>query len=292
MSTPHPPLFDVWTALVTGPGSAWLVIALGSLVGLIGLSHVLMRLHPRPAGVGLRQHLRQTRESGVATVEFVLVFPIVMFLALLLLQSTLAMVGNAMVNYAAFCATRAAIVWVPHDEVSLFEPRNTIIPEEGSEKFDRIRAAAVYALVPVSGRLTSSDFPADAFRDGIEDLYTQTGRGVPNWVNTMAERRVHYAADNTQVTLLEAQMRGNSVAFDEITGSAPFEFGPRDAISVRVEHRLNLAVPYVRGIFADGEHTTADGPGGYTDITAQYTLTNEGIDTNLPPLPALPRSPE
>jgi hypothetical protein len=291
MSTPDRTEFDLWSALLAGPGGGWLVLGLLSLAGLIAGGWLLARLHPRPAGVSLWQHLRQTRESGVATVEFVLVFPIVMFLALLLLQSTLAMVGNAMVNYAAFTATRAAIVWVPHDTVNLFEPRNTIIPAEGNAKFDRIRAAAVFAVVPISGRLDSSDYPADDFRDGIEDLYSQSGRTPPNWVDTMAAQRVHYAAENTQITLLETQVLGDEVRFDEITGSAQHEFGPRDAISVRVDHRLNLAVPYVRGIFADGEHTTADGPGGYTNVRAQYTLTNEGIDTNLPPLPDLPRSP-
>jgi len=291
MSTPARPEFDFWSALLQGPGAAWLGIALLSLVGLIAGGYLLARLHPRSAGLSLWQHLRQHGESGVATVEFVLVFPIVMFLALLLLQSTLAMVGNAMVNYAAFTATRAAIVWVPHDNVSLFEPRNTIIPEQGHAKFDRIRAAAVFAVVPVSGRLDASDYPADEFRDGIEDLFTQSGRTPPNWVDTMAAQRVHYAAQNTDITLLEAEVLGDSVEFDQITGSSPYEVGPRDAISVRVDHRLNLAVPYVRGIFADGEHTTADGPGGYTDVRAQYTLTNEGIDTNLPPLPDLPRSP-
>lgn len=291
MSTAARPTFELWPALVAGPGGTWLSVAVLSLLGLILAGWWLARLHPRPAGVSLRQHLRRHRETGVATIEFVLVFPIVMFLAMLLLQSTLAMVGNAMVNYSAFAATRAAIVWVPHDEISLFEPRNEIIPTRGHEKFDRIHAAAVFALVPVSGRLDGSDFPANDFRDGIDALFTGAGRSSPNWVDTMAAQRLHYAAENTQVTLLEADIQGNRVTFDEVLGSGRFEVGPRDPITIRVEHRLNLAVPYVRGIFADGEHTTADGEGAYTDVTAQYTLTNEGIDTDLPPLPDLPRSP-
>ena len=48
-------------------------------------------------------------EGGTATLEFCMVIPIVLFLILLLVQSTLLMVGNQFVHYAAFAATRSAV---------------------------------------------------------------------------------------------------------------------------------------------------------------------------------------
>jgi len=282
--------FDWIAGALAGQGLAWGVIGLAALAGAVGAALWLRRLDPRP-GRSLARRLREDGESGVATLEFVLVFPVIMFLSMILLQSALAMVGNSFVHYAAFAATRAAIVQIPADYGDPAEPHNVIVPHEGNQKFDRIRAAAVFALVPVSGRLDTSDYPGEQVRDDIAQMFTNQGRTSPNWVESMVAQRVHYAARNTQVTLLEADAdpAGSSVTFNELFEG--YEFGPRDAVTVRVEHRLNLSVPYVRGVFADGTHTTDDGRGAYADVFSRYTLTNEGPDPNLPPLPTLPRSP-
>ncbi len=281
--------FSWFTAALAGPGGGWLWLGLASLGVLALLVWVLARLAPAP-GASLVQRWRDTQESGVATVEFVLVFPIVMFLGMLLLQITLAMVGNAYVNYAAFAATRAAIVQIPADHGDPSEPHNVIFATRGFEKFDRIHAAAAFAVMPVSGRLEGSAFPGDRVRDGMDNLFASQGRSSPNWVASMVEQRVHYAAENTEVTLLEALPSGSNVSFNTIFSS--YAYAPRESVTVQVSHRLNLAVPYVRGIFADGEHTTADGPGAYTLVTASATLTNEGVNPDLPPLPILPRHPQ
>ena len=239
----------------------------------------------RPIVLRLRRALRA--ESGVATVEFCMVLPILMFLILLLVQSTLLMVGNQYVHYAAFAATRSAIVYIPQDYSLNGEPCNEIIPEEGFPKFDAIRASAYLAVAPVCGRLedSSEELRAEQYADGLRDYFTHYGRDVPRWVDTLAADRLRYAAENTEVTILLTDVVDDSVEFDD-TALLTHTFGPREPITVLVEHKLNLSVPYVRALFADGD---LDGGGRYALVTAQYTLTNEGVNPYLPDRPEIPR---
>lgn len=227
-------------------------------------------------------------ESGTATIEFCMVLPIVLFLTLILVQATLLMVGNQFVHYAAFAATRCAIVYVPQDYSGEGDPRNEITPLEGRTKFDAIRQSAYLALIPVCGKREYSTEPlkTDAFVAGLNHYFASYGQDAPRWVETLAAARLRYAAANTEVQILETTVQNNNVAFEEIL-SFGHTFGPREAITVRVEHRLNLSVPYVRAIFADGEND--DGYGKYALVAAQYTLTNEGVNPDLPDRPALPR---
>jgi len=227
--------------------------------------------------------------AGTATVEFCLVFPIVLFLCLVLVQSTLLMVGNQFVHYAAFAATRSAIVYVPQDYAFEGEPRNVINPAQGRTKFDAIRAAAYLALVPVSGRLADSpeSLRTSDYVSGLHDYFDSYGTQTPRWVDTLAADRLRYAAAHTDVTVWHSQVMGNDVQWFQIEPGQYYVFGPHDPITVHVRHKLNLSVPYVRALFADGEHP--DGRGMYALVEAQYTLTNEGIDPTLPPAPELPR---
>ena len=83
------------------------------------------------------------------------------------------MVGNVFVHYAAFSATRAAIVQIPQDAGPL-EPRNTVTVQEDSRKLYAIGAAAAYALVPVSGPLEQPEGSADAFVRGLESVFSSS----------------------------------------------------------------------------------------------------------------------
>ena len=246
----------------------------------------------RQATTPARRVLRAlTQESGTATIEFCMVFPIVLFLVLILVQSTLLMVGNQFVHYAAFAATRTAIVQVPADfSHQGIEGPNTIVPEEGSPKFDKIRAAAYMAVMPVCGKLDSSDqdLRTDELVDGLNEHFASYGQDAPRWVDTLAAARMRYAAENTDVQVMYSDTLNGDHDFEDIAAVGQgYNFGPREAITVRVEHRMNLSVPYVRAIFADGEH--ADGRGKYALVSAHYTLTNEGISPYLPEQPPIER---
>lgn len=229
-------------------------------------------------------------DSGTATMEFCLAFPIVLFLCLVLVQFTLLMVGNQFVHYAAFAATRSAIVYIPQDYSNAGEPRNTIVPQKGGNKYDAIRAAAYIAVAPVCGKWEDNPegLRVGEYVDGLRAYYTSQGADVPRWVETLAATRLRYAAANTDVQIMETVQGDGGVEYYDITGAYDFyNFGPREAVTVRVQHRLNLSVPYVRSFFADGE--LDGGRGKYALVSAHYTLTNEGINPELPGPPDLPR---
>ena len=67
------------------------------------------------ARLGRSQRRPSGPSQGTATIEFALVMPIMLFLILLLAQTTFVMAGNLFVHYAAFAATRSAIVYIPAD---------------------------------------------------------------------------------------------------------------------------------------------------------------------------------
>lgn len=269
-------------ALLEGSGWEHALLLTGTALLLFLAVRAHVTLHRRP---GRTARLKSDGQAGTATMEFTLVFPIILFLTLLLLQVTFAMVGNMYVHYAAFAATRSAIVYIPAEDPGA----DTLTG--GDARSDRIRAAAVWALTPICGRLDSSDMPGSEFVNGLDQLFAHRGDPSPNWVENYAAQRLNYADQKTQVNVLETTVAGGVVRFDPIGLFGGHEFGPRDPVTVQVVHDFNLSIPYVRGIFSDGTHNTADGEGAYAVIEAQYTLTNEGITTELPPLPDLPRDP-
>ncbi|MFW6060836.1 MAG: TadE/TadG family type IV pilus assembly protein [Phycisphaeraceae bacterium] len=259
------------------------------LVGLLACAVALgfalragWRVHRCQSLAALRRDQR-----GTATMEFVLVFPIVLGLVLVLIQTTLVMAGNYFVHYAAFAATRSATTTIPADRPTWsVEPRNQITLSRGSGKFDRIRSAAVLALLPVSGeRAGGADRDAAALESGLTSYYQAHGASAPRWVRTKAGARLRYADRHTGIEMLGVEVGEGEVSFARLSGI--HVFGPHDPVTVRVAHRLNLSVPYARAIFADGSHEA--GEGAYANVAAQYTLTNAGVDPSLPPAPALPR---
>jgi hypothetical protein len=219
-----------------------------------------------------------------------MVFPIVLILTLILVQFTLLMVGNQFVHYAAFAATRSAIVYIPADySYNGGGGLNTINPTRGNTKFDAIRAAAYLAVMPVCGRLetSSEDLRTNELLNGLRDHFASYGQDAPRWVDTLAAARLRYAAENTNIQIMRTVVTNSDVDFEDIAPQGYYTFGPRDAITVRIEHKFYLSVPYIRGFFADG--VSDDGRGKYASITAHYTLTNEGINPNLPDRPTLER---
>ncbi len=275
-----------------------LKLAVGLAFGMAALIVALrawwrLHQHQRP-----RPHTLVRGEQGTATVEFVLVFPIVLSLVLILLQTTLVMAGNLFVHYAAFAATRSAITYIPADKPNgLGEPRNVIVPSPGTPKYEAIRRAAVFAVLPVCGELTQEQFnnaepdvvDTAGFVAGLNDFYEANGQAPPKWIQTKAAGRLRYAYAHlhTTVTLLQAEVNGDDVTFQPLSENQTHVFGPRDPITVEVHHRLNLSIPYARAIFADAHHKYRSG--AMMMVTAHYTLTNEGVDPAFPLEPKLPR---
>lgn len=256
-----------------------LLCALGLAAGLT----LLRRLHRhRPAVNPL------TDTNGTATIEFALVFPILLFMMLLLTQTTTLMAGNIFVNYAAYAATRSAIVQIPRNLSD--DPANRFTASSGHAKHDAIVRSAAMALVPVAGRKASSDVGADSasFASGLAHYYESYNRDAPNWIDSLAAARLNYAMDHTRIIAHRTQVvDAQTVEFVQVSQGQSIQYDPREAITIRVEHDLNLAVPYVNRIYSTGEHE--DGSRQYRLMSAKYTLTNEGVRDEMPPVPSVPR---
>ena len=135
---------------------------------------------------------------------------------------------------------------------------------------------------------------------------TSAGRTTPRPGSTAwPAQRLAYALRHTRLIFYETRVADNGVPrFDLVSrdadGNGGAAFGPKDPVTVGVEHDFALSIPYASFVFADQtqdaagntvsrEHTTLDGQTPYTTITAQCTMTLEGYDRNLPPLPAVER---
>lgn len=244
------------------------LLALGSLAGLELVLLAMFRLGR------LKRQAMAGDERGVAIIEFALLFPFAMALVLILIQTSLAMVGNLFVHYAAYCGARSAVVWVPANLVESSgvtppEPRNRMESPGQSYKYDRIRSAAVLALAPVGATIDAGGggtVDSRVLEAGLAELFRQGGDSPPGWLGEQMRRRIEYADQHTLVTVAPP--------------ANGFEYGSREDIVVTVEHEFFLAMPYVRHVFKGEE--LADRPGHYySKITAQCRLMNQGRDDSV-----------
>ncbi len=274
-----------WWAFALDTPLAWrcalILLVVTPIVAWLWVRLVRLGWHARSSAGAARR-----RETGTATVEFALVFPVLLVLVLTLIQTTLVFTGNLFVHYAAFSATRSAIVELPRDAGA--EDENQIAGQQ-SDKLEVVRRAAVMAMLPVSGPGRSD---RASLTPAVEELYALEGRDTPRWANTLLDRRFGYAEDHTEVTIHRAGVENGETRFVAMspgvgTGGEPL--GPRDAVAVEVRHRLHLSVPFVSRIFSDGTHSVAGRSERYASIRARFILTNEGVVDELPEKPPIPR---
>jgi hypothetical protein len=246
-----------------------LAMAVGviSAVGLVAVGCVLW-------GAGKRNRCTANGEGGVAMLEFAMVFPIGLILSLLMVQSSLLMVGNLCVNYAAYCAARCAIVTVPLN-FSDREPHNVVAFGGSSGKTERIRQAAVWAVMPVSCSapeitpLATTDLEA-----GLNDLFSSYGVETPSWVNRQLRHRLGYADEHTSV---DVQPPANGDVY-----------GDNEDVRVTVAHTFYMAVPYAASIYAamDSQNAVELGfaAGEYgLIIRSSQALVNHGVADFIEP---------
>lgn len=220
--------------------------------------------------------------NGTATIEFALTLPVLLFVVLMLAQITMLMGGNLFVHYAAFAAVRTAIVQIP---LNVDDGPNTYTP--GGTKAEAILRSAVFAIVPAAGRADSagnSNIPVGQYVDAVSSFYSSYGQSPPPWIESLLRQRLNYASANTTITVLRPRIIDDVVVFENLDGNVQ----QADPITVRVNHKLNLGVPYINRIFADGN---LGNNVRYTEVIAMATLTNEGITDEFPPLPVVPRTP-
>lgn len=266
------------------------------VVGLALVGRMLRRLAPHRPARSRRPRwawLGWSDEThGVAMLEFALVFPILLFLILLLAQVTFLMTGSLFVHYAGYAAARTAATVIPLDLTT--EPTNVINPQSGSAKFDLIQRAAALAVLPAAGRATSGTVSTEALVSAVSRYFTDQNQAVPAWVtNGVLADKYRYAMTHTSVTLYTPQVQ-NDGSVQQVPVTGGMTLAPRDAVTVRVMHELYLGVPYVRAFFASTHWptlTSDDLAGRMTQVMTQMTLNLEGDPIELPPEPTQPRVP-
>jgi hypothetical protein len=218
-------------------------------------------------------------QSGSSAVEFILVLPPLVVLLLMILQIALIVQAKFVVNYAAFCAARSAIVMIPN-EISSAEPRNQLSNPETSNKIQIIHRAAALpltAISPLPGLNMATGIPVLTNPDAVVDLLKLAPFDVgPRSMMAQVMLRAPYAYDeeNTAVKVLTQQgLEGGS-------------FRDHDWVTVKVKYRYYLAVPFAKKLFGTSYSgnpilNLLFGADYYYPIVEQYTLPMDGEPSGL-----------
>lgn len=265
------PHYAVFTSSFVG--SVWPI----SLVGIV-LVIIAIRLVGAIARSGNSMHLKDLdAESGASAVEFVLVMPPLVVLLLMILQIALIVQAKFVVNYAAFCAARSAIVVIP-DDVSAngtIESRNHIGNPDTSEKLETIHRAAALplsAISPLAGFSLETGLPVLTNPDAMVELLKLIpfDVGAPSMVGQMMLRAPYaYHHENTVVKVLTLE------------GNEGGRFQDHDWVTVKVTYRYYLAVPFAKKLFGTSysDNPISNflfGKNFYYPISEQYTLPLDG----------------
>jgi hypothetical protein len=171
--------------------------------------------------------------------DFVLTFPFFVMILLIVIQFALMVNARLVVSWAAFAATRSAVVWT----------------DDGLEVATRrAKKAAAVACTAISPSVLALPDPGSLLL--LAHSPTEIGH------RALRVSGMHrYALSATEVEIN--------------VGGEKQELGPHDPVTVTVTYQFHLAVPYADGIFSrafGGRHL--DLP--VVPIRETYTLSNEG----------------
>lgn len=257
-------------ALSIGP---WLLVA-AALAVLVARFSGRLRAAWEPTTMEARETLVHG-ENGRSAIEFLLLLPIVLSILLLILEVALMVQAKLVVNYAAFCAVRSAIVWIPADAPG-GEARNHIDrTDPSSDKMQKIWRAAAFACVSISPHYSSSLVARTGISDASDDQKDAVERiaaffpsdGDGNVADSF-RNRLAYGFDSANTTI---EIIAESGSHDQNAG----DYGDHDPVTVRVTHRFYLGIPLANRLMG-ASFAAGPGSGFYYPISEQYTLLNEG----------------
>ncbi len=172
--------------------------------------------------------------SGAAMTEFILIFPVVMLLVMGIIQFSLAYTGKLLLEYAAFCATRAAIVIIPDEDQEKYpdeEANRVLVQGEDSAKMERIKKAAVMAMIPPSPRIdTYLEFLKDNLADFIPKLLQ-----IPSDYEEIT--RILLRVGDNNMVIGDGGSRGLSVA-------KAVDYAPESSLASYKVFKTGLKLPY------------------------------------------------
>lgn len=203
-------------------------------------------------------------EDGQAMTEFILTFPLLLFITLCIMQLSLIYTARLVVNYSAFSAARAAVVVIPQNMTD--EPTGTIDPERDGGKLDKIRDAARLTCMPVSAgasivlqnfRVTVMGYDYYPLKDVgaffgdilnvLGDIFNALGGlfgsgDFGNYVESAINRYI-YSYFFTEVQLLD-----HDSGFAVIESSKSYG---REPVTVRVTHAFYCGIPIANAFLGE-----------------------------------------
>lgn len=275
--------------------------------------------------------LHKCEDGGVQSLAFVLTLPVFIIILQTIVTISQLMIGVMGAHYAAFASARAATVWIPAD-VPYYEPPNriqglryvvngpivSIDADPQSEKYQRIRTAAVMAVAPFG---PSRDLGLRPQTPAIQRAVASTQNIYHALVPTATDSRINarinnklaWADLNTAVYLEWRSAHNGRVGPNVSWGPSynpvghplhqwdPYEVGWQDPITVYVLHRFallpgpgrwlakylvwskNVPARIRRFIPPNFLQQQADSTDTYTVvIPASATMTNEGLKSTHP----------
>jgi TadE-like protein len=255
------------------------------LITILALTLYMWRLMSVMARARTEQARRRPEsaandQSGASAVEMTMLLPLLLALLLTILQVALLVQAKFVVNYAAFCAARSAIVAIPSKAQG--EDRNRINLQSGnSPKMAMIHRAAALPCVAISpawssgillATLAPQKFEVMAPMEELASVFRASRAGSD--VSRQLADRAHYAF-NTANTRVEIFGEG---------GDQSGSFGEQALVRTRVTFRYYLTVPFANRLFGTPYYGTKflggfgllSQSGFYAPITEEYTLVNEG----------------
>ncbi len=253
-------------------------------LALYGRRLMIVMAQARTAQARRRPESAASDQSGASAVEMTLLLPLLLALLLTILQVALIVQAKFVVNYAAFCAARSAIVAIPSKAQGSggVEERNRLnLRSDNSPKMAMIRRAAALPCVAISPvwstgvMLATLAPPKPEVVVPMEELALlfPASREGDN-VSRQLVARAHYAF-NTANTRVEIFGEG---------GDQSGSFGEQALVRTRVTFRYYLTVPFANRLFGTSYYGIKflngfgllNQSGLYAPITEEYTLVNEG----------------
>ena len=239
-----------------------MLLAIGCVVVLLLILFSTLKAAKR-AKRGL--HQLKEDEDGQAMTEFILTFPLLLFITLCIMQLSLIYTARLVVNYSAFSAARAAVVFIPMTFEDEMAGHINIKKDEGKRtKLEKIRDAARLTCMPVSAagsvvlqnfRVTVMGYDYYPLKTAgsiigealsmVSDLFSAVGGifGSDDFGNYVASaiNRYTYSYFFTNVELLDDE-------FNVITDGKTYG---REVITVRVNHAFYCGIPIANAFLGE-----------------------------------------
>lgn len=231
-----------------------MILAIGCVVVLL-----MILMSTFKAAKKAKRGLRDLKEDedGQAMTEFILTFPLLLFITLCIMQLSLIYTARLVINYSAYSAARAAVVFIPLTFEDELPGKINIDKDEGKRtKLEKIRDAARLTCMPVSaaGSVVLQNFRVTVLGydyyplstagqligsalGGVSSLFNAVGGlfGSEDFGNYVASaiNRYTYSYFFTNVELLDGDMQ-------PMTSGKTYK---REVVTVRVNHAFYCGIP-------------------------------------------------